>query len=101
MFKMNYKLYLGATFLALSSAVTADMPRNEYACHVLTETTKLGIIFMQANDEPEARVEAFGRMAYISEDEKEKTTTVLQCIVERKEKFNDATAQKLYESIPK
>ena len=101
MFKNQLKIYLSAVLLALSAAVTADMPRTEYACHVLTETNKLGIIFMQANDEPEARVEAFGRMAYISEEEKEKTTTVLQCIVERKEKFNDAAAQKLYESIPK
>ena len=101
MIKNLFNRYVTVVLLSLTSAVAADMPRTEFACHVLTETNKLGIIFMQANDEPEARVEAFGRLAYISEDEKEKTTTVLQCIVERKEKFNDASAQKLYESIPK
>lgn len=101
MFNNYIKTYLTIMLMTLMSVVTADMPRNEYACHVLTETNKLGIIFMQANDEPEARVEAFGRMAYISEEKMEKTITVLQCILERKEKFNDSTAQKLYESIPK
>ncbi len=95
------QMILSSIILMGGLSLTADMPRNEYACHVLTESNKMGIIFMQANDKTEARVEAFGRKAYISEDVTEKTITVLQCIVERKEKFNDISAQKLYESIPK
>lgn len=88
----------------LVSGVTlsAAMPKNNYACHVVTDKTNMGVSFIQANTLAKAEEEALKVKAHVNTEGKMETpTAVLQCILTPGSKFDDFTAQKLLENIPR
>lgn len=99
---MNKSTLLFNMILLVSSMtmmIKADMPELEVVCHVMTESNSHGVVFLQADSISLAETSAIGSTAYISENKKEKATTVLQCIVNDDTVLNDPIAEKIRSSI--
>ena len=95
-----YLILMISVVFCSTNTIKAKMPSNSFACHVVTQSNDMGITFIQADDVAEAEKASLGKKAYITADERDTATTVLQCVDYPEGKLTDSEAQKLMESIP-
>jgi hypothetical protein len=102
--KFSLQKFLLIVTLGLFTSIlsAAGLPKFNYACHVITENKNIGVNFVQVNSEKQAYDGALEVDAYVNDEGKtEMPAAVMQCIILPGNKFNDYTAQKLLDSIPR
>ena len=92
-----HSVITGAALVLISGVVLARMPEGEYACQVVTDSARVGITLVQADDRQAATAVAARSMARTFSGVKEPTSTVVQCIRLPSERFSDADVQRLFE----
>ena len=98
--KFHIILLIGILVLFSTPATLAKMPKNQYACHVLTESLINGIVLVQSDTLKGATDMALVAKAITSTKNNAKPNEVLECIVRPTGKFSDSNVEKFYRSIP-
>jgi len=98
--KLIIILLTGMLALFSTPATNARMPKNQYACHVLTESLINGIVLVQSDNLKRATDMALVAKAITKTKNDAKPNEVLECIVRPMGKFSDSNVEKFYRSIP-
>ena len=96
-----FKIIVVAVIVMSALSLQAKMPKNTYACHVITDEQEIGIAFMQADKLSIAESEAINRSAYVAENRTQTTAQVVECVVIPANKLSDPIAQQLLDNIPR
>jgi len=96
-----FKIVVVAALVLSALSLEAKMPKNSYACHVITDEQEIGIAFVQADELAIALTEALGRSAYVAENRSQATAQVVECVVVPGNRLSDPIAQQLLDNIPR
>ena len=102
---MKYRRYIRAVgpglALAFTSTVSmAAMPASEFACQVVADGGKVGLVLVQADSRALAEKAALGAEAFTIDNMRGLATSVVRCIRRGEESFPDYQFQQFYESVP-
>lgn len=85
----------------LSAGAIADLPVAEYACQVVVDGGRVGIVLVQADARDVALRAAVGAPAFTTDNTRGHATKVVECIRRPDERFRDFQVQQFFESMPK
>jgi hypothetical protein len=77
------------------------LPANEYVCRVLTNSDRVGVVFVQADDAATASNVASAVNATRLDGVAEQVKTVVECIPFPQERFSDTALQAFVDSMPR
>jgi hypothetical protein len=78
----------------------AVMPSGEYACQVVAQGGRIGLVLVQADTKALAEKAAVGAEAFTTDNIRSPATRVVQCIARGEERFADYQFQQFYENVP-
>ncbi len=90
-----------AVLVVLSLASRAELPQNEFACHVQTVNEVPGLILVQADRKEDAVAVAASAVAWEVGGGRSQSTRVLQCIQSPDGVFDDREFDLFYTNLPK
>lgn len=100
-FELTHRVVLASFLAAVSLASNAEFPQGEFACHVLTEGERSGLVLVQADTESDAvRVAGAAATALVMEGGQGRAMSVVECITVPGEKFKDPWFNSFYEGLP-
>lgn len=79
---------------------TPAMPAGKFACQVLVEGGKIGLVMVRADTRQVAERAVLGAEAMTTDDMRGRATGVVQCIRRGEESFTDYQFQQFYEAVP-
>ena len=101
---MNRNILRGATtavLIVFSLVSRAELPQNEFACHVQTVNEVSGLILVQADRKEDAVAVAASAVAWEVGGGKSQSTRVFQCIQSPGGVFDDREFDQFYKGMPK
>lgn len=98
-FSTKRKSALASLLATISFASYAQLPQDEFACQVLTQSGQSGLVLVQADAETDAVRVAKAATAWELDGGKGKTTSVVECIREPDEVFKDTWFNSFYEDF--
>jgi hypothetical protein len=93
-----------ATLLLVGLAVmdpVAAGPRSEFACQVIAQEGRIGLVVVLADTKEMAAQAAVGAQAYTIDNARGTATEVVQCIRPGEERFTDYQFEQFYQSVPR
>ena len=90
---------LCVVFAAHGAQAARPMPTTEYTCHVTSVEGKVGIAFIQANSERQARASIVKARAFVGPSSFGDVATVEQCVERGKGRLRSEAARKLLGSL--
>lgn len=93
-------LGFGLALVVTSPISMGAMPASEFACQVVVDGGKVGLVLVQADTSALAEKAALGAEAFTIDNMRGLSTSVVRCIRRGEESFPDYQFQQFYESVP-
>ena len=82
-----------------SMGTSGAMPHGEFACKVLAQGGRIGLVMVQADTRAQAAKAALGAEAFTTDKIRSRAVSVVECIDYRNERFADYQFQQFFERL--